>query len=159
MPRKKPSFLIKHSIIISVFFVVTPLAILIFHYVEADNKTELAQVSVPPNVGVEPFVREYFIANDAAEMLPIIECESGFNHYEPDRTTLKNRAGSSAIGIAQILASAHPDPTVLKRYNREYNTDLTEADFDITTLEGNLGYALVLYKVNGTRDWECAKFI
>lgn len=30
-------------------------------------------------------------------------------------------------------------------------------DFDITTVKGNVGYALVLYTVHGVRDWECSK--
>jgi hypothetical protein len=40
---------------------------------------------------------------------------------------------------------------------KKNNTDLSVSDFDITTLKGNLDYALVLYKVRGTKDWECAK--
>ena len=35
--------------------------------------------------------------------------------------------------------------------------DLTVEDFDINTLNGNMGYALVLYKVRGVKDWECSK--
>ncbi len=54
------------------------------------------------------------------------------------------------------MSSVHPDEKIIYRYNKRNDTDFTIDDFDITTLEGNLGYALVLYSVNGTRDWECA---
>jgi hypothetical protein len=109
-----------------------------------------------PNLFVKAQVIEFFEANDAPEMIPIIKCESNFNHFDEDGEVLKNRAGSSAIGVAQILTSKHPDQKVLAKFNREHNTALTAPDFDLTTLMGNLGYALVLYQVRGTRDWECA---
>ena len=114
-------------------------------------------VEIEPNVGVRPYVEEFLKANDAERLLSIIECESNFEHYEEDGTTLKNREGSSAIGIAQIMSSLHPDPKLIKRYNRRKGTNLTVDDLDITTLKGNLGYALILYELRGVRDWECSK--
>ena len=123
----------------------------------ASFESEPVVMQVNPNVGVEARVREFFEANDAPEMIPIIKCESRFRHYNKNGTILKNKAGSSATGVAQILESVHPDPKVLKRYNQKFNTNLKVEDFDITTIEGNLGYALMLYELHGTRDWECAK--
>lgn len=128
-----------------------------YHYVNADADQVWYGKPIDPNIGIRMRVEEFFLANDAPEMIPIISCESRFRHYDKDGTPLVNRAGSSAVGVAQILASTHPDPKVLTVYNRTHNTDLIAEDFDITTLEGNLGYALVLYEVRGTRDWECAK--
>jgi hypothetical protein len=114
-------------------------------------------MELDPNIGIKPYVEEFFTANGAAAMLPIINCESAFKHFEKDGSVLKNKEGSSAIGIAQILASKHPDQKVIDSYNRRNDTDFTVADFDITTLQGNIGYALVLYQVRGTKDWECTK--
>lgn len=111
------------------------------------------------NDGVRDFVTQYFTEYDAAEMIPIIECESHFKHFEEDGSVLKNRQGSSAIGVAQIMSSLHPDPQVLKRYNSRNLTSFGVEDFDITTLTGNLSYALVLYKTRGTSDWECSGLI
>jgi len=129
----------------------------IIHYVLASSdQGDLTGVTVDPNFGVKNRVIEFFEANDAEEMIPVIKCESRFRHYEQDGTVLMNKSGSSATGVAQIMASVHPDPKVITRFNKAHNTDLTIADFDITTIEGNLGYALVLYEMNGTRDWECA---
>jgi len=114
-------------------------------------------VKLDPNIGVRTYVTEFFTDNNAQAMLPIIKCESEFKHYNDDGTTLANREGSSAVGVAQILASQHPDPKIIYRYNKRFDTGLTVEDFDVTTLEGNIGYALILYEIRGTRDWECSK--
>lgn len=129
----------------------------VYHLVLAAPPEEKVVLEVDPNVGLEAQVVELFTANGAEEMIPIIKCESQFKHFNTDGTVLKNKAGSSATGIAQILASAHPDPKVLEVFNKRHNSDLTIDDFDITTVEGNLGYALALYQVRGVRDWECSK--
>lgn len=123
----------------------------------AANEVVETKITVDPNFGVKNKVIEFFIANEAEDMIPIIKCESRFRHYEQDGSVLENKAGSSATGVTQILASAHPDPKIIYRYNKRYDMDLTVDDFDIETIEGNLGYALVLYKVNGVKDWECSK--
>ena len=128
----------------------------LYHFVLA-APTEPIIVQVDPNVGLEAQVRDFFTANDAEEMIRIIACESQFTHYNKNGSILKNRNGSNAIGVAQIMASVHPDPKIIYRYNKRFNTNLTVEDFDITTIEGNLGYALMLYKIRGINDWECAK--
>lgn len=111
------------------------------------------------NDGLQQFVTDFFTKYDAEEMIPIIACESRFRHFDDDGSVLKNTQGSSATGIAQIMASVHPDPQVIKRYNRRNHTSFKVEDFDISTLTGNLWYALVLYETRGVRDWECSKFI
>lgn len=114
---------------------------------------------IKPTDSFEKYVTEYFTRNGAEELIPIIECESEFKHYDESGEVLKNRLGSSATGVAQIMASVHPDPNVIKRYNKRNNAKLAVEDFDITTLSGNVGYALILYRVRGVKDWECAKKI
>jgi len=125
--------------------------------------TTLSKSTPPPvveqvhlNSEIKHKVISYFEANNAAEMIPIIKCESRFRHYDTTGNPLQNTSGSSAVGVAQIMSSLHPDPKVLKRYNLKNDTNHTIDDFDVTTFEGNIEYALVLYKTNGTRDWECA---
>lgn len=130
------------------------------HFVLATSEPTPATVILAKedlNFHVKTLTTQFFLDNDAAEMIPIIACESNFRHLAPDGSVLKNHEGSSAIGVAQILSSKHPDPKIVERYNRKFDMDMTIEDFDITTLEGNLGYALALYKVRGTRDWECGK--
>lgn len=129
----------------------------VYHIVRAAHRIEALRMPLDPNLGLQARVEEFFTANDAPEMIPIIGCESEFKHFNQSGSVLQNKAGSSAIGIAQILSSQHPDPKVLKVFNIRHNTNLTIDDFDLDTIEGNLGYALVLYQVRGTKDWECAK--
>ena len=126
-------------------------------YAAEKPQPEPVTIELEPNIGVRPIVEEFLAANDAERLLSIIECESNFKHFSPDGSVLQNRAGSSAIGVAQILSSMHPDPKLIKRYNRKMNTNLKIEDLDITTLKGNLGYALILYELRGVRDWECSK--
>lgn len=121
-----------------------------------DVEPEVVLTDPDPNFHVKMLTKQFFEDNNAAEMIPILRCESHFRHFEPDGTPLTNKEGSSAIGVAQILTSKHPDPTVLAQYNRVFDMDMNVDDFDLTTLEGNLGYALILYKVRGTEDWECS---
>ena len=127
-----------------------------YHFVWAGNEDIAVIMEVDPNIGLEQVVEEFFMANNAPEMIPIIKCESQFKHFKQDGTVLTNREGSSATGIAQILSSVHPDPKAVSLYNKRFNTDLAPEDFDISTVEGNLGYALMLYELRGVRDWECA---
>tara|TARA_B100001989_G_C24536339_1_gene464633 strand:- start:359 stop:862 length:504 start_codon:yes stop_codon:yes gene_type:complete len=109
------------------------------------------------NDGVQEHVVSFLTHHGAAELIPIIGCESGFRHFGSDGSVLKNQQGSSAIGVAQIMSSLHPDPQILKRYNRRNRTRFSVEDFDINTFVGNIRYALVLYEIRGVRDWECAK--
>ena len=132
---------------------------LVSRSVTAQHAHESAQLATSylTNDGLQQFVTDFFTEYDAVEMIPIIACESEFKQYNDDGTVLKNKQGSSATGISQIMASVHPDPQVITKYNRRNHTHFTVADFDINTISGNLWYALVLYKVRGTRDWECAR--
>jgi len=132
---------------------------LIYRPIRAEHMQEAAMRAAAYNTndGMKEFVTEFFAAYGAEELIPIIACESEFKHYDKEGKVLRNQQGSSAIGVAQIMASVHPDPTVIAKYNRRNHTDLKVEDFEIATPSGNLWYALVLYKTRGVRDWECAK--
>lgn len=77
-------------------------------------------------------------------LIKIARCESGFQQYEPDGSLNYNDEGSSAVGIMQIMSSVHKE-------------DAMRLDYDITTTEGNLGYALHLYRTQGTTPWNPSK--
>jgi len=131
-----------------------------FHFVLAKSTVEVDPITyINPNFGIRNKVVEFFKANDASAMIPIIKCESHFRHYDKEGAPLRNSSGSSAVGVAQILSSMHPDQKIIDRYNRKYDAGLSIEDLDVNTFEGNIGYALVLFKMNGTRDWECSKKI
>lgn len=160
--RRRTQTLHKRTYMVKAFFVFALFSSVasfgVYHFVYATTPDKLiVAMDLNPNIGLEQRVIEFFTENGAPEMIPIIKCESNFRHFNTDGTVLTNKAGSSATGIAQILASAHPDPKIVYRYNKRNQTELKIEDLDITSLEGNLGYALMLYRINGTRDWECAK--
>ncbi len=95
------------------------------------------------NDNVEPFVRSFF--KDEPVMIAIAECESTFTHWDPQTgEVLKNRQGSSATGVMQLMASYHAEPAA-------------RMGIDITELEGNLEYADYLYESQGTKPWQASR--
>tara|TARA_B100000508_G_scaffold74109_2_gene57707 strand:+ start:2326 stop:2823 length:498 start_codon:yes stop_codon:yes gene_type:complete len=128
-------------------------------YAQQLHEAAMRATAYNTNEGVKDFVTDFFTEYGAEELIPIIACESEFKHYSENGKILRNKQGSSAIGVAQIMASVHPDPTVIAKYNRRNRTQYKVEDFEIATLSGNVWYALVLYKTRGIRDWECSKYI
>jgi hypothetical protein len=94
------------------------------------------------NTGVEDFVREYFA--DVPAMIAVAKCESQFMQYNKQGGVLKNRHGSSATGVMQIMASIHRTPAA-------------RLGFDIDTIEGNVAYARYLYEHGGLSPWLASK--
>lgn len=77
-------------------------------------------------------------------LIKIARCESGISQYKPDGSLLYNEKGSSAVGIMQIMSSVHQRAA-------------QKLGYDITTPEGNIGYAKHLYKTQGTTPWNASK--
>ena len=97
---------------------------------------------VPPAQTVQQYIEEYF--KDTPVMIEIARCESQFQQFNKTGKPVKNPK-SSAIGVFQIMASIHQDLADEK------------LGLDITTLEGNMAYAKVLYKDSGTVPWNDSK--
>ena len=103
---------------------------------------------VDPNY-VEAKVRTYFA--DIPVMIKIAECESGFQHFQPNGeltvSEVTNASGkriSSASGLFQILYKGH-----FKSWSASDETN-------ITTVDGNMRFARELYEESGTAPWaEC----
>lgn len=93
----------------------------------------------------EAAIREYF--SDIPIMIEVARCESTWRQYEPDGSgdALRNRQGSSAKGAFQIMDSWH-------------RADAFAMGYDTHTLEGNLGYARVLYEKQGLKPWEASRY-
>jgi hypothetical protein len=90
----------------------------------------------------EEYVRQVFA--DAPVMIEVAKCESHLKHFDEDRKVIKNHAGSSAVGVFQIMASIHAE-------------DAKKMGYDIMTVEGNVQYARHLYETSGTKPWEADK--
>ncbi len=83
------------------------------------------------------------LAAPPAIMLKIAQCESGSGQFSSDGSVVTNFK-THDYGLFQIHSS-------------HIKEALAMGD-DIMTPEGNIKYALYLYKKNGTRDWNASKW-
>lgn len=90
----------------------------------------------------EEIVRDHFA--DLPIMVEIAKCESRFTQYEKDGSVHRGVINPADVGIFQI--------------NESYHLDTSEKlGVDIHTLEGNMAYALRLFKKEGTKPWGASK--
>ena len=92
-------------------------------------------------VNVEAKVRESF--KDVPQMIEVARCESKFRQYTDAGNPLRGPGGM--VGVFQFYESIHtPGALAL--------------GFDITTLEGNLGYARHVYNTEGLTPWNSSRW-
>lgn len=78
-------------------------------------------------------------------LVAIATCESNQRQFKADGVHLiRDYATGDHVGYFQISQKLHAK-TALKM------------GMDIKTKEGNIAYALYLYKLHGTRDWNASK--
>lgn len=111
--------------------------------------TNIASAATPPvsevtyynPITIEARVREYF--KEAPRMIEIARCESKFRQYTDSGNPLRGPGGM--VGVFQFYESIHaPGALAL--------------GFDITTLEGNLGYAKHVYNTQGLTPWNSSRW-
>ena len=89
---------------------------------------------------VETKVREFF--KDAPAMIEVARCESKFRQFTDSGNPLRS---NGMIGVFQFYESIHaPGAKAL--------------GFDLTTLDGNLGYAKHIYETEGLTPWNGSRF-
>lgn len=93
------------------------------------------------HASVESTVRKHFASHPV--LIKIAKCESGYQQFETDGRVKKN-PNSSAMGVMQIMYSAH-------------HKAATKMGYNIKSTNGNLKYALALYKKEGTKPWKSSK--
>lgn len=76
-----------------------------------------------------------------AVLIDIARCESTYRQFDASGKVLESRTHD--LGIMQI--------------NRRWIPEAKKLGYDITTREGNIGFALYLYRLHGTRDWNSSK--
>lgn len=87
-------------------------------------------------------VREFF--SETPEMINVAHCESNFRQYDENGLALRGNMNSSDIGVMQINEIYHGDRA-------------KELGMDIYTKEGNLEYAMYLYKNQGLAPWGASR--
>lgn len=87
---------------------------------------------------VEEKVRAAF--SDVPVMIEIARCESKFRQYTDGGNPLRGGYGNGMVGVFQFYESVHAEGALA-------------LGFDLTTLEGNIGYARHVYGQSGTDPW------
>ncbi len=109
-----------------------------------------------PNTGLEAMTKQKLKEAGATAMIPIVDCESDFRHYDENGSLLRNPTVRDVVGIMQLREKYHPDPAIIDRYNAKHGTNLEPDDFNIREPEENVEYGIILYKVEGLGPWtEC----
>jgi hypothetical protein len=83
-------------------------------------------------------VEEYF--SDAPVMKDVAYCESRFRQYDQYGNVLRGEVNRADVGVMQINERYHLSTALRLGY-------------DIYSLEGNIAYAMYLYKTQGTNPW------
>lgn len=77
-------------------------------------------------------------------LVKIATCESGLSHFDQDGKPLRGVVNSKDVGLFQI--------------NEYYHLEKSkELGFDIHTQEGNIQYAVWLFKNEGSTPWNWSK--
>jgi len=106
--------------------------------------TASAQLAMPvfSSADVEAKIRQVFPG--ANVMIDIARCESGLKQYKENFNVVRGGLGGNYIGIFQ-LAESHAE-------------NARNLGLDIYSVDGNIGYAKVLYDAQGTQPWvACTK--
>lgn len=91
---------------------------------------------------VEARVRSFFA--DTPVMVAIASCESEFRQYTDAGSVLRGGLGNGMVGVFQI-------------YERIHTRRAATLGHNLSTLEGNLGYAQYLYERQGTKPWRSSR--
>jgi len=104
----------------------------------AATTTATSSTELKDPAAIEKRVREHFA--DAPVMIEIARCESKFSQYTDAGNVLRGGNGGLMIGIFQFFESIHATPALA-------------LGFDLSTVEGNIGYARHVYTQQGTTPW------
>lgn len=92
-------------------------------------------------VNVEAKVRKSF--KDVPQMIEVARCESKFRQYTDSGNPLRGPGGM--VGVFQF-------------YERIHTPGALALGFDLTTVEGNLGYARHVYNTEGLTPWNSSRY-
>lgn len=87
---------------------------------------------------------------DSGVLWRICTCESGMGtgrpqHYDRDGSVLRGRVDSRDTGMCQINKGYHGEAA-------------TRLGYDLETEDGNWGYAMYLFRQQGTQPWKASEY-
>lgn len=98
-------------------------------------------VDVTNRSSVEKYVKSYF--SDIPALVAVARCESAFRQVGMD---------------GEVLRGANPEDVGVMQINEKYHgARASELGYDLTTLDGNLGFARYLYDKRGLAPWASSK--
>ena len=87
---------------------------------------------------IQQYVREQY-AKDPL-LVEIARCESTYRQFDADGNIIRGKVNKADVGVMQI--------------NEKYHAErATKLGLNIYTLEGNVAYAKLLYKEQGSQPW------
>ena len=102
---------------------------------------QVAEVQSTP-LTIETYVRNYFA--DSPILAEVARCESTFRQFDSKGNPIRGLENASDVGVMQI--------------NEYYHAERAKKlGLDLYTLEGNMEYAKLLYKTQGTAPWSASK--
>ena len=107
--------------------------------IKSVDSTTVKAKKLDKNADIESKVRLYFA--DMPIMAEVVKCESQFRQFSTEGSgVFRGIVNNQDVGIAQINEYYHA-----KRAKK--------LGYDIYTVEGNMAYARLLYKEEGTDPW------
>jgi hypothetical protein len=104
-------------------------------------QTEKKVVKKVGYVDVQKAVRNYF--SDIPVLAEIARCESTYRHFSTNGEVLRGSSNSKDVGVMQI--------------NERYHSSRARSlGIDLYSLEGNMKYARLLYKEQGSQPWKAS---
>ncbi len=104
--------------------------------------TPATSAVVDQPITLEDHVRESF--KDTPVLAEVARCESHFRQFGADGKVLQGEVNKHDIGVMQINYKYH-------------EVEAEKLGLDLTTLDGNIDFAKVLYATQGTQPWKASQ--
>lgn len=108
----------------------------------AGSIVDRAEAATHNTSAVKSAVQEVFA--EVPEMVAVAQCESKFRQYTDSGNVFYGGYGGHMVGVFQVYSLVHQNAAATLGY-------------DITTLEGNIGYARHLYNTQGLTPWNSSR--
>lgn len=104
--------------------------------------TPAPKIILQDRASVESYLKAEYA--DTPILVDIAQCESDFRQYDSDGNLMRGKIDKDDVGVMQI--------------NEKYHAaQAKELGLDLSTIEGNVAYAKILYSKEGTSPWKASQ--